>query len=50
MTDEVVNMISERYLELYTSFTGKPLKTENTVNLEDRIFNNLNKWLEAELN
>jgi phosphoribosylaminoimidazole-succinocarboxamide synthase len=50
MTDEVVKMISDRYMELYRSFTGKPLKTENSVNLEDRIYNNLKNWLEAELN
>ena len=50
MTDEVVKMISDRYLELYSSFTGSPLKVDNTVNLEDRIYNNLRKWLEAGLN
>lgn len=50
MTDEVVKMISARYLELYRSFTGKPLKTENSVNLDDRIYNNLKNWLEGELN
>ena len=50
MTDEVVKMISDRYLELYSSFTGKPLKTENDVNLEDRIYNNMINWLEAATN
>lgn len=50
MTDEVVQMISERYLELYRSFTGTPLKTENTLNLEDRIYKNIKNWLEADVN
>ncbi len=45
MTDEVVQMISARYLELYSSFTGKPLKINNAVNLADRIYQNLNNWL-----
>ena len=45
MTDEVVEMISERYLELYSSFTGKPLKINNDVNLADRIYQNLQNWL-----
>ena len=46
MTDEVVAMISDRYLELYSSFTGEPLKTENTLNLEDRIYGNMKNWLD----
>jgi phosphoribosylaminoimidazole-succinocarboxamide synthase len=50
MTDEVVQMISERYLELYRSFTGTPLKTENSLNLEDRIYKNIKNWLEADVN
>jgi phosphoribosylaminoimidazole-succinocarboxamide synthase len=50
MSDAVVKMISDRYLELYSSFTGTPLKTENTVNLEDRIYNNLRNWLDTERN
>lgn len=49
MTDEVVKMISDRYLELYSSFTGTPLKTENTLNLADRIYGNLKNWLDKQL-
>jgi phosphoribosylaminoimidazole-succinocarboxamide synthase len=45
MTDDVVKMISDRYLELYSSFTGTPLKTENTLNLNERIFGNIKNWL-----
>ena len=48
MTDQVVKMISDRYLELYSSFTGTPLKTENTLNLNERIFGNLKNWLEKQ--
>ncbi len=45
MNDEVVKMISDRYLELYSSFTGKPLKKDNTLNLADRIDKNIKNWL-----
>jgi phosphoribosylaminoimidazole-succinocarboxamide synthase len=48
MTDDVVKIISDRYLELYSSFTGKPLETDNSVNLEDRIYTNINNWLDAQ--
>lgn len=47
MTDEVVHMISDRYLELYESFTGKALVMDKTDDLDTRIENNLKNWLEA---
>ncbi|HHL51777.1 MAG TPA: phosphoribosylaminoimidazolesuccinocarboxamide synthase, partial [Flammeovirgaceae bacterium] len=46
MTDEVVQRISERYLELYRTFTGETLKSENSVNLTDKIYQNLHNWLQ----
>lgn len=49
MTDDVVKMISDRYLELYSSFTGKPFNPENTLDLEDRIDSNIKNWLQAQL-
>ncbi|RLD19492.1 MAG: phosphoribosylaminoimidazolesuccinocarboxamide synthase [Bacteroidetes bacterium] len=45
MTDDVVKMISDRYLELYSSFTGKPLEIDNTINLQERIEHKLSNWL-----
>jgi phosphoribosylaminoimidazole-succinocarboxamide synthase len=37
MTDEVVNSISGRYLELYEKFTGGPLDKQDYSNVLDRI-------------
>jgi phosphoribosylaminoimidazole-succinocarboxamide synthase len=45
MNDDVVKMISDRYLELYGSFTGKALEIDDTIKLEDRIEHNLSNWL-----
>ena len=49
MRDDVVKMISDRYLELYSSFTGRPLEKDNSLNLADRINNNIKKWLAENL-
>ena len=46
MTDEVVESISLRYQELYESFTGAPLIKDNTINLADRIEQNILNWLD----
>ena len=44
MTDDVVNSITDRYLELYKQLTGDDLpKTESDVDVIDRIKNNLAK-------
>ncbi len=44
MNDEIVNMISRRYIELYEKVTGNAFeKSMNTGNLEDRIQNNIIK-------
>lgn len=45
MTDDVVEMISDRYLELYRSFIGSPIKPLNSLNLADRIKQNIDNWL-----
>ena len=42
MTDEIVNSISERYIELYEKITGEKFQKENSDMLEDRIFKNVN--------
>jgi len=49
MRDDIVKMISDRYLELYSSFTGSPLEKDNSLNLADRINNNIKKWLTENL-
>jgi len=49
MNDDVVKMISDRYLELYSSFTGKPLEKDNSLNLADRINDNIKDWLTENL-
>jgi len=41
MTDEVVNDISERYIELYEKITAKPFVRENTEDMAKRIEQNI---------
>lgn len=45
MTDEIVNSISERYIELYEKITGEAFIKSNSDDLENRIFNNINNFL-----
>lgn len=45
MTDDIVYSISERYLELYESFTGKPLIIDDAEDALNRIEKNVNKIL-----
>ncbi|MBS1763440.1 MAG: phosphoribosylaminoimidazolesuccinocarboxamide synthase [Bacteroidetes bacterium] len=45
MTDEVVQMVSERYIELYEHITGKKFNKVEPANIEQRIFDNINKAL-----
>lgn len=47
MTDEKINEISERYIELYENITGKPFEKGKTVNILDRIEQNVNSFLDA---
>ncbi len=48
MTDEVVNSISERYIELYEQVTGEKFKRVPTGGVLDRIERNINIFLENE--
>lgn len=41
-TDEVVEMIMNRYIELYEQFTGEKFILSGRDRLEERIFNNIN--------
>lgn len=45
MTKEVVNSISERYIELYENITGEKFIKSNTEHLLDRIQNNVLEYL-----
>jgi len=45
MTDEIVNNISERYIELYENITGEKFVKENIENLPKRIEKNVTEYL-----
>ena len=45
MTDEIVNGISERYIELYEKITGEKFVKAASEDLEDRIYNNIADYL-----
>ncbi len=47
MTDDFVEMVSERYIELYENITGENFKRAKTDEIEDRIFNNINTFLKC---
>jgi phosphoribosylaminoimidazole-succinocarboxamide synthase len=45
MSDEFVEMVSERYIELYENITGEKFQRAKTDEIDARIFNNINKFL-----
>ncbi len=45
MTDEFANEISERYIELYESITGKKFEKADTIDVQNRIETNINQFL-----
>lgn len=45
MTNEIVNQISDRYIELYEHITGETFVKEEGVDLLDRIEKNVNSYL-----
>lgn len=45
MTEEIVNSISERYMELYEQITGEKFEKGNSTNIIERIENNVSKAL-----
>ena len=49
MTPEVVNGISERYIELYESVTDKKFVKEDITDLEKRIETNVQSFLDVYL-
>ena len=47
MSDEFVDQISERYIELYEHITGDKFKKEELADVNARIFMNINKFLKV---
>lgn len=47
MTDDFVDLVSKRYVELYQKVTGKSFEKESTERLDKRIMNNTLKALES---
>ncbi len=46
MSDEYVNIVSERYIELYENITGEKFEPANLSNIQGRIENNVISFLE----
>ena len=47
MTDEFVNLVSERYIELYESIVGEKFVKADTVDVQNRIENNITGFLKT---
>lgn len=45
MTEEVVNGITQRYIELYENITGEKFVPAPSENVEQRIYDNVMRWL-----
>ena len=45
MTPEIVNSISERYIELYENITGEKFVREDTSNIAERMEKNVTEYL-----
>ena len=47
MPDEFVEVVSERYIELYEKITGNAFEKSDTSNINERIQNNVDRYLES---
>ena len=47
MDDDFVNLVSERYIELYENITGDTFERTDVSNVPARVENNINKFLQA---
>jgi phosphoribosylaminoimidazole-succinocarboxamide synthase len=47
MDDDFVNLVSERYIELYENITGDTFERADVSNVPARVENNINKFLQA---
>jgi phosphoribosylaminoimidazole-succinocarboxamide synthase len=48
MSDEYIQSVSDRYIELYENITGNTFEKANTSNILDRIEKNVLNWMENE--
>ncbi|MCQ2375958.1 MAG: phosphoribosylaminoimidazolesuccinocarboxamide synthase [Salinivirgaceae bacterium] len=49
MTDDIINQISTRYIELYENIVGEKFQPADTSHLNDRIFNNVENYIKSNL-
>ena len=47
MSDDYINEVSERYIELYQSITGEPFKGAEITNIQERIQKNILNYLQS---
>jgi phosphoribosylaminoimidazole-succinocarboxamide synthase len=47
MTDDFINQISERYIELFEKITGEKFIRADITNIRERIEKNCNKFMES---
>jgi len=47
MDDDFVNLVSDRYIELYENITGEKFERADVTNVPARVETNINKFLEA---
>jgi phosphoribosylaminoimidazole-succinocarboxamide synthase len=47
MTDDFINLVSERYIELYENITGQKFERADVSNVPARVESNIKKFLEA---
>lgn len=50
MTDEFVDSVTERYIELFEKVSGKKFERSNIDNIEERIEKNVKDWIAENLN
>ncbi|HLP32042.1 MAG TPA: phosphoribosylaminoimidazolesuccinocarboxamide synthase, partial [Bacteroidia bacterium] len=48
MTDEIINSITDRYIELYEQLLGEHFVKGDYGDIMNRIENNINNWLQSE--
>ena len=47
MTDDIVEMVSDRYIELYESITGEPFHKADSTQVIARIEKNIKEFLQG---
>ena len=49
MPDEFVQSVTDRYIELFENITGNKFQRANTDNIQERIFENISKFMKSEI-